>query len=71
MSSVVICDSNDNVNMNRPKCLDGVALINAYVVHQYHSRNRCAGVTDVVYSVVWSGCTRECNLKCISSMYKE
>ena len=44
--------------MNRPRCLDGIALISAYVVKKYHSRSIFAGVTNVVYSVVLSGCTK-------------
>ena len=72
VSSIVICDSIDNVSMNRPRCLDGIALISAYVVKKYHSGSICAGVTNVVYSVVLSGCTREyspkCILRCIKSI---
>ena len=37
VSSIVKYDSIDNVNMNRPRCLDGVALINAYVVKKLRS----------------------------------
>ena len=72
VSSIVICDSIDNVSMNRPRCLDGIALISAYVVKKYHSGSICAGVTNVVYSVVLSGCTKEyspkCILRCIKSI---
>ena len=59
MSSSVICDSIDDVSTSRRRCLDGIALISAYVVKKYHSGSICADVTDVVYSFVLSGCTRE------------
>ena len=62
VSSIVICYSIDNVSMNRSR---GIALISAYVVKKYHSGSICAGVTNVVYSVVLSGCTKECSPKCI------
>ena len=65
-SNIFICDSIDNVSMNRPICLDGIDLIGAYVVKKYHSGSICAGVTNVVYSVVLSGCTKEYSPKCIS-----
>ena len=72
VSSICIRDSIDNVSMNRPRCLDGIALISAYVVKKYHSGGICAGVTNVVYSVVLSGCTRlynpKCVLRCIKSI---
>ena len=70
-SSIVIRDSIDNASMNRPRCLDGVALISAYVGKTYHSGSMLAGVTNVVYSIVLSGCTKEyipkCILRCIKS----
>ena len=72
VSNIIICDNIDNVNMKRPRCLDGIALINACVLKKYRSGSICAGVTNVVYSVVLSGCTKEyspkCILRCIKSM---
>ena len=72
VSSIVICDSIDNVSMNRPRCLDGIALISAYAIKKYRSGSICACVTNVVYSVVLSGCTKEygpkCILRCIKSI---
>ena len=65
VSSRVICDSIDNVCMNRPRCLDGIALISAYVIKKYRSGSICADVTNVVYSGVLSGCTKEYSPKCI------
>ena len=59
MSSSVICDSIDDVSTSRPRCLDDIALISAYVVKKYHSGSIWADVTDVVYSFVLSGCTTE------------
>ena len=56
--------------MNRPRCLDGIALISAYVVKKYPSGGTCAGVTNVGYSAVLPGCTRlyspKCILRCIT-----
>jgi len=49
---VCYCVNISSCNHSRPICLDGIALIRAYVDRKYHSGCICSGVAKVLCGVI-------------------